>query len=181
MVDQGIKSWLDSSQDHWLVCSQGLWYKWPKDPNYKEEERCWPSPKCKQFEIADFSELFSTISGHLNCVLFFFSCSTFPDLALLLKQPITLQAQISWFLRPSTINYIVKFLFTWMSHEWSCMILHDHAWSSMTELVFCLPLWTSLIAQMVKNPLQMQNTWGPSLGWEDPLKKGMATLSSILA
>lgn len=72
MVDQGIKSWLDSYQDHWLVCSQRLWYKRPKDPNYKGEERCWPSPKCKQFGIADFSELFSIISGHLNCVLFSF-------------------------------------------------------------------------------------------------------------
>ena len=44
MVDQGIKSWLDSSQDHWLVCSQRLWYKWPKDPNYKEEECRGPAP-----------------------------------------------------------------------------------------------------------------------------------------
>ena len=27
----------------------------------------------------------------------------------------------------------------------------------------------------------MQETWVPSLGWEDPLEKGMATHSSILA
>ena len=27
----------------------------------------------------------------------------------------------------------------------------------------------------------MQETWVPSLGWEDPLQKGMATHSSILA
>ena len=33
---------------------------------------------------------------------------------------------------------------------------------------------------VVKNPPAMQETWVQSLGWEDPLKKGMATHSSIL-
>jgi len=37
------------------------------------------------------------------------------------------------------------------------------------------------VAQTVKNPPAMQETWGRSLGWEDPLEKGMATHSSILA
>ena len=41
--------------------------------------------------------------------------------------------------------------------------------------------WTSLVAQMVKNPPAMWETWIQSLGWEDPLKGGMATHSSILA
>ena len=41
--------------------------------------------------------------------------------------------------------------------------------------------WASLIAQLVKNPPAMQETWAWSLGWEDPLKKGTATHSSILA
>ena len=39
----------------------------------------------------------------------------------------------------------------------------------------------SLVAQMVKNLPVMQETWVRSLGWEDPLEKGMATQSSILA
>ena len=39
----------------------------------------------------------------------------------------------------------------------------------------------SLVAQMVKNPPVMQETWVPSLGQEDLLKKGKATHSSILA
>ena len=39
----------------------------------------------------------------------------------------------------------------------------------------------SLIAQLVKNPPAMQKTWVQSLGQEDPLEKGMATHSSILA
>ena len=34
---------------------------------------------------------------------------------------------------------------------------------------------------MVKNPPAMQETWVPSLGWEDALEKGMANHSSILA
>ena len=38
-----------------------------------------------------------------------------------------------------------------------------------------------LVALMVKNLLAMQKTWVRSLGWEDPLEKGMATHSSILA
>ena len=40
---------------------------------------------------------------------------------------------------------------------------------------------TSLVAQLVKNPPAMWETWVRSLGWEDPLEKGMATHSSILA
>ena len=41
--------------------------------------------------------------------------------------------------------------------------------------------WASLVAQLIKNPPAMWETWAPSLGWEDPLEKGKATLSSILA
>ena len=41
--------------------------------------------------------------------------------------------------------------------------------------------WVSLVAQIVKNPPAMQETWIRSLGWEDPLEEGMATRSSILA
>ena len=41
--------------------------------------------------------------------------------------------------------------------------------------------WVSLVAQLVKNLPAMQETWIQFLGWEDPLEKGMATRSSILA
>jgi len=37
------------------------------------------------------------------------------------------------------------------------------------------------VAQMVKNPPAMWETWVRSLGWEDPLEEDMATHSSILA
>ena len=42
-------------------------------------------------------------------------------------------------------------------------------------------LGASLVAQMAKNLPAMQEIQVRSLGWENPLKKGMATQSSILA
>ena len=38
----------------------------------------------------------------------------------------------------------------------------------------------SLVVQIVKNLPSVQETWVPSLGWEDPLEKGMVTHFSIL-
>ena len=43
--------------------------------------------------------------------------------------------------------------------------------------LFC----TSLVAQLVNNLPAMWETWVRSLGWEDPVEKGKATHSSILA
>ena len=62
----------------------------------------------------------------------------------------------------------------------------------MKETKFCINLVTlraSLVAQMVKHLPAVQETWVPSLGWEDPLEKGnllqgipgVATHSSTLA
>ena len=42
-------------------------------------------------------------------------------------------------------------------------------------------LWASLVAQLVKNLPAMQESWVWFLGWENPLEKGKATHSSILA
>ena len=42
--------------------------------------------------------------------------------------------------------------------------------------------WASLVAQLVKNfPTMWERPWVRSPGWEDPLEKGKATHSSILA
>ena len=38
-----------------------------------------------------------------------------------------------------------------------------------------------LVAQIIKNPPAIQETWVWSMGWEYPLEEGMATHSSILA
>ena len=41
--------------------------------------------------------------------------------------------------------------------------------------------WASSVAQMIKNPPAMQKTWVQSPDWEDPLKEGTATHSTVLA
>ena len=41
--------------------------------------------------------------------------------------------------------------------------------------------WAFLVTQLVKKPHAMWETWVQFLGWEDPLEKGKATHSSILA
>ena len=53
-----------------------------------------------------------------------------------------------------------------------------------THCIFCVLdfyYWASLVAQALKNLPAVQETWVRSLGQEDPLKKRMATHSSILA
>ena len=53
--------------------------------------------------------------------------------------------------------------------------------SSGEDLGYLLQyFWASLMAQLVKNLPEMQETWVQSLGWEDPLEKGKSTHSSIL-
>ena len=43
-------------------------------------------------------------------------------------------------------------------------------------------IWTSVVTQLVKNPLAMKETWVLSLGWEGPLENGkVAPHSNILA
>ena len=41
--------------------------------------------------------------------------------------------------------------------------------------------FSSFVAQLIKNPLAMWETWVWTLGWKDPLEKGSATHSKILA
>ena len=49
------------------------------------------------------------------------------------------------------------------------------------DLIYVKNIWASLIAQLVENPPAMQKTLVHFLGWEDPLEKGKAPDSSILA
>ena len=56
-------------------------------------------------------------------------------------------------------------------------------------LFFFFKLWVRLkkkgtgfpVAQLIKNPPAMRGAWVRSLGWEDPLEKGKASYSSVLA
>ena len=52
---------------------------------------------------------------------------------------------------------------------------------SVSLLAMTLHNWASLVAQMVKNPPAVLETWVQSLGQEDPLEEARATHSSILA
>ena len=53
--------------------------------------------------------------------------------------------------------------------------------SVLTSWQLLHKMLASPMAQQVKNLPAMQETQGKSLGWEDPLEKGMATPSGILA
>ena len=77
----------------------------------------------------------------------------------------------------------------------TCLLTSSHLLSGCFLLLSCMSylcmlllfFWphcvacVSLVAQLVKNLPAMWETWVQSLGWEDPLEKGMATHSSILA
>ena len=54
-------------------------------------------------------------------------------------------------------------------------------WENVNIYLLSSITGASLVAQMVKNPPAMQETWVWSLDREDPLEEGMATHSSILA
>ena len=77
-------------------------------------------------------------------------------------------------LQPENIKSVtVSIFFPSICHEmigcYDLSFLHDEFFASF------------LVTQLVKNPSAMQETWVPSLGGEDPLEKGKATHSSILA
>ena len=56
-----------------------------------------------------------------------------------------------------------------------------HVTSATPRLRSSTPSQTSLVAQLVKNLPAMQKTWVQCLDWEDPLEKGKATHSIVLA
>ena len=60
---------------------------------------------------------------------------------------------------------------------------HPHCYQLQQTFIYVgnTNIGASLVAQMVKNPLAMWETWVGSLGWEDLLEEGMAIHSSILA
>ena len=58
---------------------------------------------------------------------------------------------------------------------------NTHKHTHIIYVHICCGLGASLVAQVVKNPAAMWETWVQSLGWKDPLEEGMATYSSILA
>ena len=76
-------------------------------------------------------------------------------------------------LQHAIVFFLFKIIATLTNVKWYFIVI-----------LICISLMTngaSLMAQTVKNPPAMLETWDRSLGGEDPLEKGMATHSSILA
>ena len=73
--------------------------------------------------------------------------------------------------------------------SWHFLLLKPERVSLVAQLVRKIPWrgdrlqysWASLVAQTIKNPPAMRDTWVRPLGWEDPLEKGTAIHSNILA
>ena len=59
--------------------------------------------------------------------------------------------------------------------------IHGSFYCYCYVILFGTVLWASFVAQLVKNLLAMQEMQVRSLGGEDPLEKGMATHSNVLA
>ena len=83
-----------------------------------------------------------------------------------------------------TVNYPVGFPESSFGKESTCNagdpgLIPGSRGSAGEGIGYPHQYWTSLVAQLVKNPPAMQKTWVRSLGWEDPLEKGKATHSSI--
>ena len=87
-------------------------------------------------------------------------------------------------LQHQSFQFRVDFLWNWLVWSPCCPRDSQEASSApqfenINSLVLSL-LWATLVAQKVKNPPAMRETWVRSLGWEDPLEEGRATHSSIL-
>ena len=75
--------------------------------------------------------------------------------------------------------YLIIISLTYISN-WPLCQCHKVNFNTSFLILF-RSIIASLVAQMVKSPPAMQEPWVQSLGWEDPLEKGMLTHSSILA
>ena len=85
--------------------------------------------------------------------------------------PVNIQG---WF--PLGLTSLISLLSKGLSRVFSSTTVQKHQFCGAQP-----SLWTSLVAQMVKNLPAMQETWVWSLGGDDTLEKGMATHSCILA
>ena len=65
--------------------------------------------------------------------------------------------------------------------EWPVGQQHWTTWGPVRNAESWTSPWASQMALVVKNPPEMWETRGQSLGWEDALEEGMAIHSSILA
>ena len=130
-------------------------------------------------------------SNHLIlCCPLLFLPSIFPSIRVFSREPVL---HIKWpkdwsfsFCISSSSEHSGWFplgltgLISWQYKGVSGVFSSTTIWKSSILQALSL-LWASLVAQLVKNLPVMQKTWVSSLGCEDPLKKGKASHSSILA
>ena len=109
-------------------------------------------------------------------------CSLQHQILLLSLDTSTTEHRFCFGLPPSFfLGLLVTVLNSFSIANWTPSNLQD---SSFGIIFFFMSFYTvqaSLMAQLVKNPPAMWEIWVWSLGWEDPLEKGMATHSSILS
>ena len=86
-------------------------------------------------------------------------------------------------LTPTHLSRLSQFLcYTAISHSYLFYIQHCIRFNAIFSICLTLSFpQATLVAQLVKNPPAMWETWVWSLRWEDPLEKGKVTHSSILA
>ena len=128
--------------------------------------------------------------------------STIPDPASVTSRPLDPQhLMLGFYLNPCSLRFLTT-LPVPLQHLTDCVFPHSNmaiylipftsAQNKIPEVSGCLLEWmglfverstmlVSLVAQREKNLPAMMETWVQSLGWEDPLEKGMAAHSSILA
>ena len=80
----------------------------------------------------------------------------------------------------ATHSSILAWKITWMEKPGRLQSM-GHKESDTTEQLHYRELWASLVVQIVKNPPAMQETQVLYLDQENPLEKGMATHSRMLA
>ena len=83
-----------------------------------------------------------------------------------------------FFLLYKVSYYLVKFIHKYFGFDTIVNRIFLISFANCPLLVYRN---ASLVAQSVKNPPAMQETWVQCLSWEDTLEEGMATHSSILA
>ena len=127
--------------------------------------------------------------------------NTIPDPASVTSRPLDLQhLMLGFYLNPCSLSFLST-LPVPLRHLSNCIFPHSNtaiylipftsAQNKIPEVSGCLlegmglfversTMLVSLVAQRVKNLSAITETWVQSLGWEDPLEKGMAAYSSIL-
>ena len=59
-----------------------------------------------------------------------------------------------------------------LSNTWHLVFHSGVIFNGSQKIIIVITIWASLVAQLVKNPLAMQETLVQFLGQEDPLKEG---------